>query len=116
MIVLAIALGGGLGAGLRWLADSALPRPAGFPVGITAVNIVGSLVLGMVVGLGVAEGTAWVAALTVGVLGGFTTFSTWMVDIEQAPTSTTSLAIAVAPLGAGLAAAALGIVIGTALA
>lgn len=112
MIVVAVAIGGGLGAGLRWLADAVLPRPAGFPVGITAVNILGSLLLGVVVGLGIEDGTVWATALTVGVLGGFTTFSTWMVDIDRAPSSAASLAIAAVPLVAGLLAAGLGIVIG----
>ena len=113
MIVLAVAIGGGIGAGLRWLADGLVPRPSGFPLGITLVNLLGSLLLGYVVGLEVAEGVAWLTPLTIGVLGGFTTFSTWMVDIHGAPSRRMSAAVALVPLLLGLGAASLGVYLGT---
>jgi CrcB protein len=52
----------------------------GFPWGTLAMNVVGSLVFGLVVGLARARGTIGVGAetiLLVGLLGGFTTFSSY---------------------------------------
>lgn len=110
--MLAVAFGGGVGAVLRWLADVLIPRPAGFPLGTTIVNVVGSLLLGLVVGADVAVGTAWLTPFSVGVLGGFTTFSTWMVDIDEAPSSRATVAVAGIPLVLGLLAASVGVVLG----
>lgn len=69
---------------------------------VLAVNVVGAALLG------------WFATelFTVGVLGGFTTFSTWMVDIDEAPSKRMGLATTVVPLFAGLLAATIGIVVG----
>lgn len=80
----AVIVGGGLGAGLRYLVDGAVMkgRTAAFPLGILIVNIVGSFVLGLLTGLGAAIAPAWMAILGIGVLGGFTTFST--VSVETA--------------------------------
>jgi CrcB protein len=47
--------------------------------------------------------------VTLGLLGGFTTFSTWMVDTDEAPTRRMAVAIVTIPLVAGLAAAAAGL-------
>ena len=115
MIVLAVAVGGALGTGLRWLADTGLPRPSGFPLGITLVNVLGSFLLGVVAGLEVADGSVWVTPFTAGVLGGFTTYSTWMVDIDRAPTAVRSIVILAIPLGAGLIAAAVGVFTGSSI-
>jgi CrcB protein len=113
---LLIALGGGVGALLRWGIASILPKSnGGFPVGITVVNVIGSFFVGVVVGLVVSDVVhVATAPITVGLLGGFTTFSTWMVDIEEAPTKRMNAAVAVIPLVLGLAAAAIGIAIGVA--
>ena len=101
---------------LRWGIASFLPkRGNGFPVGITVVNVVGSFLLGVVVGLTASDGiNVATAPLTIGLLGGFTTFSTWMVDIEEAPSTRVSAAIVGIPLMLGLAAAAAGIAMGVA--
>ncbi len=114
MTPLLIALGGGIGSLLRWGLASMIPKADdGFPVGITVVNIVGSFLLGLVVGL-VASGLIHVATspITIGVLGGFTTFSTWMVDLEEAPSKRMTAAIAVVPVVLGLMAAVAGLAIG----
>jgi CrcB protein len=77
-----LAVAGGVGAGLRWLADALLSRvlPAGFPWPILLVNATGSLALGLLTGLSLDA--AWMAVLGTGLLGGYTTFSTVAVDTQ----------------------------------
>lgn len=79
----ALVVGGGLGAGMRYLVDGAVMRgrTGAFPLGILVVNVAGSFLLGLLTGLP-AVAPAWLAILGVGVLGGFTTFST--VSVETA--------------------------------
>lgn len=74
----ALIVAGGLGAGARYLLDGAVMkgRREAFPLGILLVNIIGSFALGVVTGLGATIAPAWVAIVGVGLLGGFTTFST----------------------------------------
>lgn len=73
------AVAGGIGAGLRYLVDLLVigTRPARFPLGILVVNVTGSFALGVLTGLGAAHvgsEVAWIVG--VGLLGGYTTFST----------------------------------------
>ncbi|EXJ51075.1 fluoride efflux transporter FluC [Microbacterium sp. MRS-1] len=74
----ALVGGGGLGAGARYVMDAAIMRgrSGAFPLGILLVNVLGSFLLGLVTGLGPNVSPAWASILGVGVLGGFTTFST----------------------------------------
>jgi CrcB protein len=80
VLFILICLAGGVGAALRHLADILLsPIGSGrFPVGILLINATGSLGLGVVTALAAAtvldESSALV--LGVGLLGGYTTFST----------------------------------------
>jgi CrcB protein len=79
-----VMTGGALGAGARHLtgrATLALFGPA-YPYGTLAVNLVGGLLMGLLVGLlaRVAAGEPWRLFLGVGVLGGFTTFSSFSLD------------------------------------
>lgn len=83
--VLAIAAGGAIGAVLRHFLNNAVTHVAGgdFPWGILTVNILGSLVMGLLVGLFAQfydPGQTAKAFLTVGILGGFTTFSSFSLD------------------------------------
>ncbi len=90
--VLAIAIGGAAGSVLRygmslWV-HGLLGR--GFPYGTLAVNVLGCLIMGFLFVLIVerlGENSLWRAALMIGVLGGFTTFSTFTIEtfapIEQ---------------------------------
>jgi CrcB protein len=114
VIALLVAVGGGLGAVARWGIATWIPKAdGGFPVGITIVNVVGSFLLGLVVGfVSVSQSLTATEPLTVGVLGGFTTFSTWMVDIDEAPSSRVEWAVATIPLLFGLMAAAAGLALG----
>ena len=83
-IVLQIALGGALGAVLRFAAVQGVVRmfSVGSPVGIMFVNLLGSFVMGVVaVWLLERVGSAKAMPfLMVGVLGGFTTFSAFSLD------------------------------------
>ena len=83
--ILAVAAGGACGALLRlWIAQgvySLLGR--GFPFGTVVVNVAGSLAMGVVyVAFFERHDIApeWRAALVVGLLGSFTTFSTFSMD------------------------------------
>lgn len=84
MIWLGIALLGGAGALARVLLDARVRAATGhpeLPLGTLSVNILGSLVLGLLTGASVT-GDAILLAGT-GFLGAFTTFSTWMVETER---------------------------------
>lgn len=84
-LLLAIAAGGAVGAlgrhfvgvyALRWLGS-------GFPFGTLTVNIVGSFLMGVLITLMAVKwnvGNELRAFLTVGILGGFTTFSAFSLD------------------------------------
>jgi CrcB protein len=115
---IAVGLLGGLMAVARFAVDALLSdhpvQP--FPLGILAVNLLGTLVLGVVAGAALSgEALAIVAG---GGTGSFTTFSTWMLDSERlAEAGRARLAwlnIGVSLL-AGLAAVALGHWLGGAL-
>lgn len=77
-----VGVGGFVGAGLRFVVSGwvyQLVPNAGFPWGTLVVNVVGCLVLGLLGGLAEVRGVLSAATrlfLFIGVLGGFTTFST----------------------------------------
>lgn len=77
----ALIVGGGIGAGARYLLDGAIirGRKDAFPLGILVVNIVGSFLLGLLTGVPQVS-PAWLAIIGTGVLGGLTTFSTVAVE------------------------------------
>jgi fluoride exporter len=81
MLALAVALAAGTGAALRYAADVLVQARFGgrFPWGTLAVNVSGSLLLGVVAGLasrGVLPPSPAVV-LSAGLLSGYTTLSTW---------------------------------------
>lgn len=86
--VLAVVAGGGaLGAAARYGVGLAWPHPpAGFPWATFAINVVGCAALGFLVGLLErlsAPHRLVRPFLGTGVLGGFTTFSTYAVDARE---------------------------------
>ncbi|WP_371097023.1 fluoride efflux transporter CrcB [Streptomyces sanglieri] len=86
-VVAVVALGGAIGATARYGAALLWPTaPGGFPWTTLVVNAVGCAVIGVLM---VVISEAWTAHRLVrpffgtGVLGGFTTFSTYAVDIQH---------------------------------
>ena len=119
MIWLGVALLGGVGALARVLLDARVRAATGhpeLPLGTLTVNVAGSLALGLLTGLAVTGETLLLVGT--GLLGSFTTFSTWMVETERlAGRGRPSLALAYVglSLGLGLAACGAGWAIGAAL-
>jgi fluoride exporter len=112
---LAVGAIGGCGAIGRFAIDALISDRAGrsFPVGTLAVNLSGTLLLGVLVGAG-AAGNLYLLAGTA-TLGSYTTFSTWMLETyrlaEDAKPSLAALN-AVISLLLGFGAALLGRTIG----
>lgn len=83
---LAVAAGGALGAVLRFALARGVQhiiRDHVFPLGILLANILGCFVIGLVIGLfanRLVIGPVWRVMILVGLLGGFTTFSTFSLD------------------------------------
>ncbi|MFJ6213245.1 fluoride efflux transporter FluC [Streptomyces sp. NPDC092296] len=117
-VLAAIAVGGGLGSSARYGLARAWPTPAGgFPWATFATNVSGSFALGllMVYVLDVWPPSRYVRPfLGVGVIGGFTTFSTYVVEMRgllAAGHWSLTDAYALSSLLAGLAAVWTGIVV-----
>jgi CrcB protein len=87
VIYVLAALGGALGALARWGLAEALPHsPGGWPWATLAVNLVGCLLIGVLLAVLLARfpHSHWLRPfLAVGVLGGFTTYSSFAVDVVR---------------------------------
>jgi CrcB protein len=78
LLLLAVAAGGAAGGTLRWWLGDLVPDGAGFPWTTFAINVSGSLVLAMLPAVtAVRSRHILTAALGPGVLGGYTTLSTY---------------------------------------
>jgi fluoride exporter len=80
-----VFLGGGIGAALRHGVNVGAARlmGIGFPYGTLTVNIIGSLLMGLIIEYLALKGDMsqhWRLFLTTGILGGFTTFSAFSLD------------------------------------
>jgi CrcB protein len=86
-VALAVALAGGVGAGVRFVVDGLIAAHSrrSFPLGTLVINIAGSFLLGVITGLALARGLPADArgVLGTGFLGGFTTFSTASVELAR---------------------------------
>ena len=85
MAYIVVFLGGGLGAALRHGINLAVARMlgAGFPYATFFINVTGSFVMGLIAAWFAFKGDAsqhWRLFLTTGILGGYTTFSTFSLD------------------------------------
>lgn len=84
MSYLLIGVFGALGAFFRYRVSGIVQRnwPTVFPAGTLVVNLSGAFVAGILAGVAAGRGVSDVvlAAGGVGFLGGYTTFSTWMVE------------------------------------
>lgn len=107
-----VMVGGGIGAVLRYLLAGVIASRLGdgFPVAILACNILGSALMGVLVGIGAGPGLSEPARalLAVGVLGGFTTFSSFsleaikLIDTQRYGVAALYIALSVALSLAGL--------------
>jgi CrcB protein len=110
MTVVAV-IAGAVGAACRYLVSGVVQErsDSDFPLGTLVVNLAGSFLLGAVAGAGTL--TSWTTLALVGFLGGFTTFSTWMIEtVRLGIGSSTARAVAnlMLTLVAGVALAAAG--------
>ncbi|SMC66466.1 fluoride efflux transporter CrcB [Primorskyibacter flagellatus] len=82
--VLQVALGGAIGASARFLTGVGVTRAFGqtsFPLGVLTVNILGSFIMGIFVVMAANKGlTHWGPFVMTGILGGFTTFSSFSLE------------------------------------
>jgi CrcB protein len=113
LLWVAVVLIGGAGSVIRFLADGVVGSAAArdFPVGTLAVNLSGAVILGLLTGLALDQ------ALLAGTaaVGSYTTFSTWMLETQRLTEERQhgkAIANVVLSLVAGVAAAALGRLIG----
>lgn len=109
-------VGGGAGAVLRYMVGTAIEsRYSGrFPLGTFLINVTGSFLIGLLMGLFTERYTAhanWRLFLVTGVLGGFTTFSSFEYETlvaAQTGAVATSIGYVAASVGMGFAAAWVG--------
>ena len=128
-MLVAVGILGGAGSVARFLLDRAVTgraargaaasgrgaRPA-FPLGTLAVNLSGALLLGLLVGLALGGDT--LRLLGTGLLGAYTTFSTWMLETQRLAAGgrpRAAVANIAVSLGLGLLAVWLGRELGAAL-
>ena len=85
--ILIVFLGAGIGGTLRHLVNLGCLKACGpgFPVGTMVINVVGSLLMGIIAGyFALRASEPWAQPtrlfLTTGILGGFTTFSAFSLD------------------------------------
>jgi CrcB protein len=83
LLLIGVGALGGLGAVARFMVAGAVSARLGrsFPFGILAVNVVGAFLLGLLIGTSPSRDVTLIVGA--GALGGFTTFSTWMLDSQH---------------------------------
>lgn len=82
---LVVFFGAGIGGMLRHAVNVIAPRLLGlaFPYGTVAINVSGSLVMGLLIGYFASQhdpGQTWRLFLTTGIIGGYTTFSAFSLE------------------------------------
>lgn len=113
-----VALGGAIGASLRWLTGVVVLRALGssdFPLAIITVNVIGSFLMGVFVVAAAHRGLTHLSPFVMtGVLGGFTTFSAFSLEamtlIERGQVASASLYILMS-VGLSVGALALGLIL-----
>ncbi len=102
---LSVAAGGGVGAWLRFAAGRMIGATP-FPVATLTINVLGSIAMGLLAGWLARHsdgGEQWRLLLGVGVLGGFTTFSAFSLEIalmiERGAMTQAAIYIALSLLG-----------------
>ena len=111
-MLLAVGVGGALGGAVRVWAGLVGPQ-AGVPgwAVLLAVNVLGALVMGVLSG---RRGRLAHPAVTTGLLGGFTSFSGWVLDVLRLvePAPALALALLVVVPVAAVSACVVGLVLG----
>jgi fluoride exporter len=119
MKYLFIALGGAVGAVLRFSVSTLLYSQGGnFPWGTLAVNILGSFLLALFMGWSGSEHHTWNFFLAIGLLGAFTTFSTFSMEtflLFKMAKAWLAILNMLANMGLGLVVAIAGFYLGNAL-
>ena len=106
-VVLAIALGGAIGASSRYGADQLISTHSTFPWSTFVVNVVGCFLIGWFSEV-FGDSPDWVRnGMVVGLVGGFTTFSTFAYQALENHAALAALYVALS-VGLGIAAVALG--------
>lgn len=83
LTTLQVAIGGAIGAALRYLLGTAILRATGpgFPLGVMTANILGSIAMGLFIVFAAKTSNTHLSPFVVtGVLGGFTTFSAFSLE------------------------------------
>ncbi|PXA71797.1 fluoride efflux transporter CrcB [Cryobacterium arcticum] len=103
LLFVAVSLAGGLGAALRLFLDGVVRArvKTTLPLGTLLINVLGSLLLGVITGLTLALWLpeAWHLVLGGGLMGGFTTFSTASVETVRLAQARRSYAALINGLG-----------------
>lgn len=107
-VLLAVAAGGAIGSGARYALSLAFPTPPGaFPVATLLANLIGCTLIGALMAA-ITEATTPHRLLRpffgIGLLGGFTTFSTYVFDVIDASTAGNGAVAVLYGLGTVLAA------------
>lgn len=116
MTMLVVTVAGAIGAGLRYLVSGWVQERfgSGFPLGTLVVNLGGAFLVGLSAG---AYGVASLPAVSLlGLAGGFTTYSTWMVEtigLDLARLRPRALINLVFPLVLGITLCAVGYSLGS---
>jgi CrcB protein len=115
LLWVAVMLIGGTGSVLRFVVDRVVTSAEGhgFPLGTLAVNVSGAMILGVITGLALGHDQALLAGSAA--VGSYTTFSTWMLETQRLSEERqhrTAAVNVIASLALGIAAVALGRLLG----
>jgi len=117
--VAGLVVAGAVGAVLRYLGDRFVQTRTGsdFPLGTLVINVSGALVLGFLTGAALHHGLAeaWVTVLGTGLIGAYTTFSTFTFDtfrLARGDSPVAAVANVTVSVAAGLGAAFAGLALG----
>ena len=120
MIIAGLIIAGAAGAVLRYLVDRYVQGrvESDFPYGTVVINVTGSLVLGFLTGSALHHGLSatWVTVLGTGLMGAYTTFSTFTYDTFRllgSDATAGAVANVLVSVVAGLGAAVAGLALGT---